>query len=85
MKFAQLVEGHLIEKILSSHVNEAFNEEMQAKFMYETINGQKYELLNKIDKGTRYRERKIKIPFCRTNEAHVRNYVVLQTWSTPKF
>lgn len=45
------------KKVSTTHINAAFNDELQADFCYVHIRGQKYEVLNMIDMGTRYGER----------------------------
>lgn len=45
------------KKISISHVNEAFNQELQADFFWITIQTQKAIVLNMVDAGTRYAER----------------------------
>lgn len=47
------------KKISLSHVNEAFNEEIQVDYTVAYINEQKYFILNMVDAGTRYGERAI--------------------------
>lgn len=47
------------KKISTTHVNAAFNDELQADFMYVNIREKKHEILNMIDVGTRYGERTI--------------------------
>lgn len=46
-------------KISTTHINAAFNDEMQADFLYVYIRGHKHEILNMIDLGTRYGERAV--------------------------
>lgn len=46
-------------KISLSHVNTAFNDEIQADFVTVNIRGERYEVLNIVDTGTRYGERVI--------------------------
>lgn len=46
-------------KISLTHVNEAFNEEVQADFVTVYIRGEKYEVFNVVDTGTAYGERAI--------------------------
>lgn len=45
------------KKISTTHIHSAFNQEIQADYLYATIHGTKYEILNMIDTGTRYGER----------------------------
>lgn len=47
------------KKVSLSHVNEAFNESVQADFLVVYIEGEKYEILNVVDCGTNYGERTI--------------------------
>lgn len=44
-------------KVSTTHLNAAFNEEVQSDFFYVYIREKKYEILNMIDLGTRYGER----------------------------
>lgn len=46
-------------KVSISHINTAFNDEIQADFVTVHIRGERYEVLNIIDTGTRYGERVI--------------------------
>lgn len=46
-------------KISLSHINTAFNDEIQADFVTVMIRGERYEVLNIVDTGTRYGERVI--------------------------
>lgn len=52
-------DDRITEKVSFSHVNEAFNEELQADFTVENIRGRKYEVMNVVDLGTAYGERVI--------------------------
>lgn len=45
------------KKLSTTHINAAFNEEIQADFLYVYIREKKYEVLNIIDLGTKYGER----------------------------
>lgn len=45
------------KKVSMTHVSEAFNEELQADFVYVQIHGEKHEVLNMVDMGTRYGDR----------------------------
>lgn len=47
------------KKISLSHVNEGFNQEVQADFLYAVIGDKNYEILNIIDVGTKYGERSL--------------------------
>lgn len=47
------------KKISLTHVNSAFNEDLTADFVTVRISGEKYEVLNIVDAGTRYGERVI--------------------------
>ena len=47
------------KKVSLTHVNEAFNAEIQADYVIVYIKEEKYEVLNIIDLGTRYGERAI--------------------------
>lgn len=47
------------KKVSISHVNEAFNQSMQADFLVVYVSQDKYEVLNMIDAGTNYGERVI--------------------------
>lgn len=46
-------------KLSLTHVNEAFNEEIQADFVTCHIRGETFEILNVVDMGTKYGERKM--------------------------
>lgn len=46
-------------KISTTHLNAAFNDEIQADFMYVHMRGKKWEIMNIIETGTRYGERAI--------------------------
>lgn len=61
--------GRLANKknISRTHVNEAFNEEMQVHFVHIRIHSERYEVLNMVDLGTRYGERTIINTICRDN------------------
>lgn len=48
------------KKISATHINSAFNEEIQAYFMYVRIRGDIGEILNIIDLGTKYGEMTLK-------------------------
>lgn len=48
-----------MRKISVSHVNEAFNEELQADFLVAYIRGERVDILNMVDTGTGYGERMI--------------------------
>lgn len=50
---------HNSKKISLTHVNEGFNEEVQADYTVVYIKGEKYFVLNIVDAGTRYGERAI--------------------------
>lgn len=41
-------------KISTTHVHEAFNQELQADFTYVSIRGERFEVLNIMDLATRY-------------------------------
>lgn len=45
------------KKISTTHLNSAFNQEVQADYVYITIHGKRHEVLNVIDTGTKYGER----------------------------
>lgn len=47
------------KKISTTHVHSAFNNEIQADFLYVSIHGSRHEILNIIDTGTKYGERVI--------------------------
>ena len=47
------------EKVSLTHVNEAFNVEIQADYVIVYIREEKFEVMNMIDLGTRYGERAI--------------------------
>lgn len=49
------------KKVSTTHVNKAFNEEVQVDFVYVRIHGERFEALNIVDLGTRYGERSITI------------------------
>lgn len=51
----------LTKKVTTSHVNEAFNEELQVDFTYAVVPGKRREILNIIDTGTRFGERVIRL------------------------
>lgn len=45
------------KKVSTTHINSAFNQELQSDFCYAYIRGKKCEILNMLDIGTRYGER----------------------------
>lgn len=45
------------KKVSTTHVYEALNIELQAEFVYVQIHGEKFEVLNMVEMGTRYGER----------------------------
>lgn len=47
------------KKVSLNHVNETFNQHLQADFTIVYLVTEKYEVLNIIDAGTRYGERTI--------------------------
>lgn len=47
------------ENVLTTDINESFNVEILADYLYTMIHGKRYEVLNLIDLGTRYKERMI--------------------------
>lgn len=63
-------------KVSLTHVNSAFNGELQADFTVVFINGGKYEVLNLNDAGTRYGERTI----ATTRSAEAIKTIFEQAW-----
>lgn len=47
------------KKISTSHIHSAFNQDIQADYLYVTIHGKKHKILNIFDTGTKYGERTI--------------------------
>lgn len=47
------------KKIFLSHINEAFNESIQADFLVVYISSEKYDVINIVDAGINYDERGI--------------------------
>ena len=64
------------KKVSLTHVNEAFNAEIQADYVVVYIRDEKFEVLNVIDLGTRYGERAI----ARTRSAESMTHMLETEW-----